>query len=54
MINDVYTQYATRLGSGLSILMHSIIYDAPNPYTVWASSTFMISAGVLYFVSSSI
>lgn len=38
MINDVYTQYATRLGSGLSILMHSIIYDAPNPYTVWAST----------------
>ena len=38
MINDVYTQYATRLGAGLSILMHSIIYDAPNPYTVWAST----------------
>jgi len=38
MINDVWTQYATRLGSGLSILMHSIIYDAPDPYTVWAST----------------
>ncbi|MDD3251310.1 MAG: L,D-transpeptidase family protein [Lachnospiraceae bacterium] len=38
MIHDVYTQYATRLGSGLPILMHSIIYDAPNPYTVWAST----------------
>lgn len=38
MINDVYTQYATRLGSGLSILMHSIIYSAQNPYTVWAST----------------
>ena len=38
MINDVWTQYATRLGSGLSILMHSIIYDAPNSYTVWAST----------------
>ncbi len=38
MINNVYTQYATRLGSGLRILMHSIIYDAPNPYTVWAST----------------
>ena len=38
MINDVYTQYATRLGPGLPILMHSVIYDAPNPYTVWAST----------------
>ena len=38
MINDVWTQYATRLGSGLSILMHSIIYDAPDPFTVWAST----------------
>jgi len=38
MINDVWTQYATRLGSGLRILMHSIIYDAPDPYTVWAST----------------
>lgn len=38
MIHDLYTQYATRLGSGLSILMHSIIYDAANPYTVWAST----------------
>lgn len=38
MIHDVYTQYATRLGSGLRILIHSIIYDAPNPYTVWAST----------------
>lgn len=38
MINDVWTQYATRLGAGLPILMHSIIYDAPDPYTVWAST----------------
>lgn len=38
MIHDLYTQYATRLGSGLSILMHSIIYDAPNPFSVWAST----------------
>lgn len=38
MIHDVYTQYATRLGAGLPILIHSIIYDAPNPYTVWAST----------------
>ena len=38
MINDVYTQYATRLGAGLPFLMHSIIYDAPNPFSVWAST----------------
>lgn len=38
MIHDLYTQYATRLGSGLSILMHSIIYDAPDPFSVWAST----------------
>ncbi|MCD8121951.1 MAG: L,D-transpeptidase family protein [Clostridiales bacterium] len=38
MIHDVYTQYATRLGSGLSFLIHSIIYDAADPYTVWAST----------------
>ena len=38
MIHDLWTQYATRLGSGLRILMHSIIYDAPDPYTVWAST----------------
>lgn len=38
MIHDLYTQYATRLGAGLPILIHSIIYDAPNPFTVWAST----------------
>ena len=38
MIRDVYTQYATRLGAGLPILIHSIIYDAANPMTVWAST----------------
>lgn len=38
MIHDLYTQYATRLGPGLPILIHSIIYDAPNPFTVWAST----------------
>lgn len=38
MINDVYTQYATRLGAGLPFLIHSIIYDQPNSYTVWAST----------------
>lgn len=38
MIHDLYTQYATRLGAGMPILIHSIIYDAPNPFTVWAST----------------
>ena len=38
MIHDVYTQYATRLGAGLPILIHSIFYDAANPMTVWAST----------------
>ena len=38
MVNDTYTQYATRLGAGLPILIHSIIYDAANPMTVWAST----------------
>ena len=38
IIHDVYTQYATRLGAGLPILIHSIIYDAANPMTVWAST----------------
>ncbi len=36
MINNVYTQYATRVYK--SFLMHSIIYDRPDPYTVWAST----------------
>lgn len=31
MIHGLYTQYATRLGSGLPILMHSVIYDRPGP-----------------------
>lgn len=38
MINNVYSQYATRLGKNMRILMHSVIYDQPNPYTVWAST----------------
>ena len=29
-----YCQYCTRLGSGLSILLHSVIYSSPNPYTL--------------------
>ncbi len=38
MNSGVYAQYATRLGSGLSFLMHSIIYDRPDTYTAWAST----------------
>ncbi len=38
MIHDLYTQYATRLGPGMPILIHSIIYDKPDPFTVWAST----------------
>ncbi|MDO4266851.1 MAG: L,D-transpeptidase family protein [Eubacteriales bacterium] len=38
MIHDLYTQYATRLGPGMPILLHSIIYDKANPFTVWAST----------------
>ena len=34
MNSGVYTQYATRLGSGLSFLLHSIIYDSPNVNTL--------------------
>lgn len=38
MNSGVYAQYATRLGKGLSFLMHSIIYDRPDTYTAWAST----------------
>jgi hypothetical protein len=38
MIHDLYTQYATRLGSGLSILMHSVIYDKANSFTLEADT----------------
>lgn len=34
MNSGVYTQYATRLGSGLSFLLHSIIYESPNVNTL--------------------
>ena len=36
MIHDVHTQYATRLGAGSPILMHSIIYDKPDTYSLQA------------------
>ena len=38
MNSGVYAQYASRLGSGLPFLMHSIIYDRPDTYTAWAST----------------
>lgn len=38
MVTGEYCQYLTRLGSGLSILMHSAIYEKPNPYTLYSST----------------
>ena len=34
MNTDEYCQYCTRLGEGLSILLHSVIYEKPDPYTL--------------------
>ena len=34
MVTDEYCQYLTRLGPGLSILLHSVIYERPDPYTL--------------------
>lgn len=36
MIHDVYCQYLTRITKGF--LMHSLIYDRPDPYTLWADT----------------
>lgn len=33
MIHGVYCQYLTRITQGF--LMHSLIYDAPDPHTLW-------------------
>lgn len=33
-----YCQYLTRLGPGLSILLHSVIYETQNPYTLFPST----------------
>lgn len=56
MNSGVYAQYATRLGSGLPYLMHSIIYDRPDTYTVWASTYNHLgvarSAGCIRLLSS--
>ena len=38
MIHGLYTQYATRLGSGLPILMHSVIYDRQDPFSLDAGT----------------
>lgn len=38
MIHGLYTQYATRLGAGLPILMHSVIYDRQSPYSLEAGT----------------
>ena len=38
MIHGLYTQYATRLGSGLPILMHSVIYDRQDPFSLEAGT----------------
>lgn len=56
MNSGVYAQYATRLGSGLPFLLHSIIYDRANSYTVWASTYNHLgvarSAGCIRLLSS--
>ena len=38
MVTDEYCQYLTRLGSGLPILLHSVIYERPDPYTLKADT----------------
>ena len=45
MNTDEYCQYCTRLGEGLQILLHSVIYETADPYTLkpstynWLGST---------------
>lgn len=34
MVNDTYTQYATRITAGQGFLIHSICYDRPDIYTM--------------------
>ena len=38
MNTDEYCQYCTRLGEGLQILLHSVIYEKPDPYTLKPST----------------
>lgn len=35
MVTDEYCQYLTRLGAGLPILLHSVIYERQDPYTLF-------------------
>ena len=34
MVNDTYTQYATRITAGQGFLIHSVCYDKPDIYTM--------------------
>ena len=34
MNTDEYCQYCTRLDQGIPILLHSVIYERPDPYTL--------------------
>ena len=56
MNSGVYAQYATRLGSGLPFLFHSIIYDRADTYSAWASTYNHLgvarSAGCIRLLSS--
>ena len=36
MNTDEYCQYLTRLDAGIPILLHSVIYERPDPYTLKA------------------
>lgn len=38
MVTGEYCQYLTRLGPGLPILMHSVIYEKEDPYTLFPST----------------
>ena len=56
MNSGVYCQYATRLGSGLSFLLHSIIYDRPDVNTLHPETYNFLgvvrSAGCIRYLSS--
>lgn len=58
MNSDVYTQYATRLGSGLPFLLHSIIYDKPDVNTLKPETYNFLgvvrSAGCVRFASGDV
>ena len=36
MNTDEYCQYLTRLDAGIPIILHSVIYEEPDPYTLKA------------------